>query len=131
MTRKNIVSKIHLIISVTIVIPAALIYGFSLGHFLNLSPNTIDEQNFHKALMGLYLSFSFLWILGVFKDKYLKPALISNCVFMCGLAFGRLTSIIIDGFPSMAYLYGTIGEFILGFYGLWVLKLHHHAATNP
>jgi len=122
MTRKAIISKIHLVISVIIVIPVAIIYGFDLGSFLDLNPNSIDELNFMKAVMCLYLGFSVLWVLGILKSNFLKPALWSNFIFMCALAFGRILSLIIDGVPSGAYIFGTLGEMILGAYGFWVLR---------
>ncbi|WP_422106614.1 DUF4345 domain-containing protein [Winogradskyella sp.] len=111
-----------MIISVIVVIPAAIVYGFDIGAFLDIDLNTIDEQNFSKAIMGLYFGFSILWILGILRSTYLKPALISNTVFMLALAVGRLLSTIMDGLPSEAYLFGTFGELVLGCYGLWVLN---------
>jgi fatty-acid desaturase len=83
---------------------------------------TVDEHNFYKAVMGLYLGFSTVWVLGVFKANYLKIALITNIVFMLGLGFGRLLSIALDGIPTFGYLFGTVAELFLGFYGLWVLN---------
>ena len=40
---------------------------------------------------------------------------------MIGLGFGRIISITVDGIPTSGYVYGTIGELVLGFYGLYVL----------
>lgn len=102
--------------------PVAIMYGFSPNLEFDLFPKTIDEHNFHKAIMGLYLAFSVVWLLGVFKNSYLKIALVSNIAFMLGLGFGRLLSLFIDGMPTQGYLLGTVGEFILGFYGVWVLN---------
>lgn len=122
MKHKAIITKIHLVISVIVVVPAAFIYGFDLWIFLDLNPSTIDEKNFYKAVMGVYLSFSLLWIFGVIKSKLLFAALISNSLFMLGLGLGRTISIVFDGLPSLPYLIGTLGEFGLGLYGLWVLN---------
>lgn len=116
------ITKIHLIISVVVVFPAAFIYGFNLGEFLNLNLNTIDEYNFNKAIMGLYIAFSMLWISGILRRNHLKAALISNMLFMLGLGFGRIISITLDGVPSVAYVVATVGELCLGLYGLWVLN---------
>lgn len=121
-SKKEVIIKIPLVISVLIVIPTAIIYGFQLDSLLDFKLDTVDEFNQFKAMMGLYLGFSTLWILGLFKSNYLKTALISNMIFMLGLGFGRLLSIWGDGIPSLAYLYGALGELILGFYSLWVLK---------
>lgn len=129
-SRTAIITKIHLIISVVIVVPAAFIYGFKPELVLDINYKTIDEYNFSKAVMGLYLGFAMLWLFGVFKSSLLKAALISNTIFMLGLGFGRLTSIALDGVPTQAYLFGTIGELVLGCYGLWVLKTGNKRATD-
>ena len=122
MSRREIITKIHLLISVIIVIPVAILYGFFPNVLLELTPETLDEQNFNKAVMGIYILFSALWTAALFNKAYLKTALISNILFMLGLGFGRLMSVFVDGVPSNGYAYGLIGELILGFYGLWVLK---------
>ena len=130
-SRSHFIQKIHLIISVLIVIPVGIIYGFDIDSQLEIFPKTIDEHNFLKAVMGIYLGFALLWALGIFKKAYLKAALISNMIFMLGLGFGRLLSFAADGFPSDAYLYGTFGELFLGFYGVWVLlKKNTNFAKN-
>ncbi len=129
-TKSGIVTKIHLIISILIVVPVAFLYGFNPSSEFDIHLDTIDELNAFKAIMGLYLGFSILWVLGLFRKNYLKLALVSNMIFMLGLGFGRLLSLVIDGTPTFAYIFGTFGELILGFYGLWVLKSSHHRTTN-
>ncbi|MGB3607027.1 MAG: DUF4345 domain-containing protein [Psychroserpens sp.] len=121
-TKQDIINKIHLIISACIVIPVAFVYGFKPGLSFDMFLETIDEHNFYKAIMGLYLGFSTLWILGIFKSNYLKTALITNMIFMLGLGFGRLISIAFDGIPTSGYIIGTVAELFLGCYGFWVLK---------
>ena len=111
-------------------IPVAFIYGFNPSSEFDIHINTVDEHNFFKAIMGLYLAFSTLWILGVFKSKYLKLALVTNIIFMLGLGFGRVLSCFIDGTPNFGYQFGTFAELFLGFYGLRALRLHHHSTTN-
>lgn len=122
MNKTDIISKIHLIISVLIVVPTAILYGFNANLFLEIHLETIDELNAFKAISGLYLGFSVLWLLGIRHKNFLKPALISNVVFMLGLGVGRVASIIIDGLPTLLYTLGILGELILGFYGIWILN---------
>ncbi len=122
MTKQDIITKIHLIISVIIVVPVAILYGFFPDALLELHPETLDEQNFNKAVMGIYMAFSALWTAALFNKAYLKTALISNVLFMLGLGFGRLMSVLVDGIPSNGYAIGLFGELLLGIYGLWVLK---------
>lgn len=129
-SKQGVITKIHLIISVIIVAPVAVLYGFFPDLEFDLFPKTIDEHNFYKAIMGLYLGFSVIWILGVFTKSYLKVALVCNLVFMLGLGFGRLLSFGIDGVPSFGYQFGTFAELFLGFYGVWVLVTHHQRTTN-
>ncbi len=121
-TNQQIITKIHLIISVFIVVPVAFVYGFEPSSKFDIHLNTIDEHNFFKAIMGLYLGFSILWILGIFKTNYLRLALVTNLIFMLGLGFGRLLSLFLDGTPTFGYQFGTLAEIFLGLYGLWVLN---------
>ena len=120
--KSMIITKVHLVISVLVVIPVAFLYGFNPRLKFDIHLDTVDELNAFKAIMGLYLGFSILWLLGVFKRSYLKLALVSNMIFMLGLGFGRLLSLALDGTPTFAYVFGTVGELVLGFYGFWVLK---------
>ncbi|MFT4576291.1 MAG: hypothetical protein ACI9SI_001213 [Polaribacter sp.] len=125
-TKQDFTNKIHLLISVLIVIPVSIIYGFQPSLKFDIHLDTIDEHNFFKAIMGLYLGFSILWLLGVFKPKYLKIALISNMIFMLGLGFGRILSIFLDGTPTFSYVFGTFAEIFLGLYSFWILKSKKH-----
>ncbi|MFP4844529.1 DUF4345 domain-containing protein [Winogradskyella sp. PE311] len=128
--KRDIITKIHLVISVLIVIPIAIVYGFNTSSEFDIQLNTIDEHNQFKAIMGLYLGFSMLWLLGVFKVNYLKPALITNMIFMLGLGSGRLLSWFIDGTPTFGYKFGIFAELFLGLYGLWVLKLSNQGTAD-
>ena len=121
--KQDFINKIHLIISVCIVVPVSFVYGFNPNYQFNIQINTVDEHNFFKAIMGLYLGFSILWTLGIFKNQYLKIALITNIIFMLGLGFGRVLSFFFDGTPTFSYQFGTFAELFLGLYGCWVLKI--------
>ncbi|QOD59636.1 DUF4345 domain-containing protein [Polaribacter haliotis] len=120
-TKQDFINKIHLIISVCIVIPVSFIYGFNPSLKFDIQLQTIDEHNFFKAIMGLYLGFSTLWLLGIFKNNYLKISILTNIIFMIGLGSGRILSIVLDGTPTYGYIFGTFAELFLGFYGIWVL----------
>lgn len=116
--------NLHLIISVLIVIPIGCIYGFQPNLLFDVNLNTIDEANIFKAIMGLYLAFASLWIVGILKPTFWKIATVSNMFFMLGLAFGRIISIFFDGFPSGVFVIGTLGELVLGFYAWYQLQKH-------
>ncbi|WP_225318030.1 DUF4345 domain-containing protein [Flavobacterium luteum] len=119
---KRIRKNLNLIISIFIVIPVALVYGFQPDLLFDITINSIDEANIFKAIMGLYLCFSALWIIGILKPAFWKIATVSNMVFMLGLAFGRSISILSDGMPSTLFVLGTIGELVLGIYASYLLK---------
>jgi Domain of unknown function (DUF4345) len=116
------IKNLHLILSSIIVIPGAIIYGFQSDLLFNAPISTLDQATIFKAIMGLYLGFGSLWILGVFKENYWKTATISNMIFMLGLGFGRIISLLTDGVPSTIFVLGLFGELILGFYALYQLK---------
>lgn len=118
------IQNLHLTFSVIIVFPIALIYGFLPQKIV---PNPFDFQiistdlaTILKAIMGLYVAFALLWLLGIYNQKFWVTATISNALFMLGLGFGRVISCVIDGFPSPIFSMGMIGELILGFYATWV-----------
>ncbi len=115
-------NNLHLIISSAIVISAAMTYGFNPNSFLKVDTNTIDEANILKAIFGLYLAFASLWIVGIFNKNYWKTATICNMLFMFGLGFGRIVSMILDGIPSTIFVLGTLGELVLGIYAYYQLK---------
>jgi len=54
-TKQDFIDKIHLIISVLLVVPVAFIYGFCPETLFDIQLNTIDEHNVFKAITGLYL----------------------------------------------------------------------------
>jgi hypothetical protein len=121
MITKHLSKNIHLLLSVSIVIPLAFVYGFSPNYLFDIQINSIDEANVFKAIMGIYFAFASFWIIGIIKPNYWKAATISNVLFMLGLAFGRIVSLICDGIPSSLLIYGTIGELVLATYGFVAL----------
>jgi hypothetical protein len=128
--KKHLILKLHLIISCLVVVPVAVIYGFHPNLLLEMDFLTHDEQNFAKAVMGLYLAFALFWAFGIMNKSYLKSAIVSNCIFMLGLALGRLLSVFIDGWPSAFFSLGIFGELILGLYGLFVMGSQPYKKLN-
>jgi len=116
---------LHLIVSLSIVVPTAIIYGSPsiLPQFLDIEANTIDLSNMLRAIMCLYLGISFVWILGIWKNEYWKIATQLNILFMLTLATGRVLSMLMDGLPTGGYIFGVIAEFLLGFYSIYQLKV--------
>lgn len=119
-----ILKNLHLFLSLSIVVPTAIIYGSPsiLPEYLDIQVNTVDFSNMLKAIMCLYLGISIVWILGIWKTKYWKTATQLNILFMLSLAIGRMISILMDGFPTGGYIFGIIAEFVLGSYSIFQLK---------
>jgi Domain of unknown function (DUF4345) len=120
--RNTVIQNLHFYISIPIVIVVALIYGFQPNLLFDIQPNSVDEHNVYKAIMGIYLAFAFFWSLALVQKQYWKAATISNILFMLGLALGRLISFAVDGIPSSLLFLGCFGELIIAFYGYYLLK---------
>ncbi|VXB36437.1 conserved membrane hypothetical protein [Flavobacterium sp. 9R] len=114
-----IAKHLHLILSAGIVFSVAMVYGFQPTLVFDVTISSIDEANIFKAIMGLYLGFAALWIIGVFKAQFWTIATLSNVVFMLGLAAGRIISILFDGLPSGIFVLGIFGELVLGCFAIY------------
>ena len=119
-----IFKNLHLIVSISIVIPTAIIYGSpsALPNYLDIQVNSIDLSNMLKAIMCLYFGISLVWILGIWKTKYWKIATKLDILFMISIAIGRALSMLIDGLPTGGYIFGILVEFVLGLYSIYQLK---------
>ena len=126
--------NLHLLISVLVVIPIAFTYGLfpseMLPRLFDFEVQTIDLKNVFRAIMGLYLAFVAFWILGILNQKFWTAATIANLLFMTGLAFGRLISFIIDGLPSLVFVFGTFGELVLGIFSAFNLVKYSKAKSS-
>lgn len=128
----SILKNLHLLISLAIVVPFAFIYGLSpaenLPRLFDFTVETTDLTNVFRAIMGLYLGISAVWIIGIVKPHLWKTATILHIVFMLGLALGRTISLILDGLPSQPFVTGLILELGLGIYG--ILQWRKYAKTG-
>jgi hypothetical protein len=120
------VKNLHLGLSSLIVIAVGLAYGINsskvLPFFFDFKVESIDLSNVFRALMGLYLGLATYWIIGIFKIKHWRNATLMSTIFMGGLAFGRIISIIFDGIPSFAFSIGTVLEIMFMIWGIRNLK---------
>lgn len=117
-----LIKNLHLLISSFIIIPIGIIYGFAPELLFDINLKSVDEHNIFKAVMGLYIAFGLLFLLGVFDTKFWKSATIANAFLMFGLASGRIISLFLDGIPSTIFCFGIIGEMILGTFALYQYK---------
>lgn len=122
MKKVSIIKNLHLVLSSFIIIPVGLVYGFAANLLFDIHLNSVDEHNVFKAVMGLYIAFGILFILGIFDAKFWKSATITNAFLMFGLASGRILSLFSDGIPSAIFCIGIVGEITLGAYALYQYK---------
>jgi len=117
MQQNSIQQNVHLLLSSVIVIAAALVYGLSpstvLPQLFDFQVQTPDLSNVFRAIMGLYLAFALFWIVGMLTPNLWKAATLSQILFMGGLAVGRIISLAVDGWGSILFSLGTLGEIIL------------------
>jgi Domain of unknown function (DUF4345) len=118
--------NLHLQCSIAIVIFAGLIYGASpsslLPKVLDIKVETADLKNVFRAVMGLYFGMAIFWSMGTRQYLLWQPATISNVLFMGGLGFGRLLSMVADGVPTPVFALGCFGELALAVWGWYNLK---------
>jgi thiol:disulfide interchange protein len=84
--------------------------------------DNINLANIFRAMMGLYLTMSAVWIMGIVKPRLWTTATITNITFMGGLALGRLVSLASDGVPGKYFLTGLVLELVLAIWGIINLK---------
>jgi hypothetical protein len=113
--------NLHLTVSTLIIIPVALAYGLYpqmvLPLLFDFNVEVINLVSIFRAMMGLYLGMSLIWIMGIIRSKFWITATITNITFMGGLALGRLVSLAIDGVPGIYFLIGSIVELSLAIWG--------------
>ena len=118
--------KAFLILSAIGLIPIALSYGLlpekSMNLLFQMEDLELSQLHILRAVMGLYLGFAFFWIVGALKQQHQKAALYSLVIFMLGLAFGRIISVIIDGIPNFILLVYLGLELVFGTIGILLLK---------
>ena len=117
--------KLHLGISAVVVIFAAIVYGGApktlLPIFFDFRLENLELKNIFRGIMGLYIAFACYWIWALKQPKYWKGATLCNVIFMGGLAFGRIISLIVDG-VSIQYTVNMLLEFFMMVWGIYNLK---------
>ncbi len=119
-------ARLYLLVSAAGLTAVALSYGVApatvLPKLLDITVEGTDLTHVFRAIMGLYLGMIVLWVLGAFRPSLTRAAVIAEIAFMCGLAVGRVLSIVVDGMPSIALLGYTGVEIAMAAWGLLVLK---------
>jgi len=117
----KLIKNLHLGMSSFTIIIMSLIYGISpskiLPLFFDIKVESIDLNNVFRAIMGLYFGMAIYWIIGIIKSSQWRSATLINIIFMGGLAFGRIISLVIDGI-SIPYSKGLVLELIFMSWGI-------------
>ncbi len=118
--------NLHLCISAAAVVIVGLAYGCCpdqcLPLWMDITIQSTDSFHLLRATMGLYLGFAAYWMYGTIHAQQWRNATLTVVVFMSALACGRLTSIVLDGFPSLIFTIGLIVEIALALWGISNLK---------
>jgi hypothetical protein len=66
---------------------------------------SVNEANMVRgAYGGLFVASALLFVLGALHARFTRPALIYLLTFMLGFAAGRMSSVVVDGVPSVLVL---------------------------
>lgn len=106
-------------------VPVALSYGLtparSLPWLFGINASDVNTQHIFRAIMGLYLASLCFWIVGAMVGRIRVPALWSLFVFMSGLALGRISSLMLDGWPHPLLVVYLVLELGVAGAALWLL----------
>ena len=118
-------SQILLLSAAVGLAPVALSYGLaperSLPWLFGIDASGVNSRHIFRAIMGLYLASLCFWILGAAVGRFRVPALWSLFVFMSGLALGRISSLMLDGWPHPLLVVYTVLELVVASAALWFL----------
>jgi hypothetical protein len=118
--------KAYLWVSAVGLLPVAFSYGvapeISLDWLYGIAVQAPNEAHIFRAIMGLYLAMVALWVLGATQQRFERPAIIGEVVFMSGLAAGRLLSVLLDGWPHWLLVGFIAVEVTLAIAGIVLLK---------
>jgi hypothetical protein len=77
--------------------------------------------------MGLYLGMICFWLSGALRPELRIPALWTVFVFVTGIAFGRVLSLVIDGWPQPLFVAYLLAEIALAATSLALIVLTRDA----
>lgn len=127
-TKTENASKTFLLATAMALFPVSFTYGFlpegTMNLLFGIDSTVVDVnlKNMLRALMGLYLAMVALWMIGAFRVKYRKVALLTLVFFMFGVAAGRAFSFLLDGIPDWPFVFFFFAEIVMGSVGLRLLN---------
>ena len=129
-------SRFWLIFSAAGPLPISLSYGIAtnliLPNLLDINPLDGNLVHVFRAIIGLCLATIVLWLLGAIRcGALMRPALISDIVFMSGLAAGWLLSLPVDGWPSPMLTVYIVAELVFAAWGVMGLRRVDSMHSEP
>jgi hypothetical protein len=128
------IRNLHLFTTALVVIAAAGFYGIypdkTLPLLFDFRVQSTDLNHVFRAIMGAYLAFAAYWIVGIAQPQHWRNATLLNVLFMGGLAFGRLVSIVVDGIPSAAFCLAPLLELFCMIWGIVNLNRNLNTLSN-
>ena len=94
----------------------------SLPFLYGISLTNKNMANIFRAVTGLYMAFAVFWFLSAFHIELYFSAILSLILFMSGIAFGRIASIILDGLPDIIIVGYLIMELVLLSMGYFLIS---------
>jgi hypothetical protein len=94
----------------------------SLKYLYNMTVEDVNSKHIFRAMTGLYFAMIGMWFLGATKEKYREVAIYAMAIFMLGLAFGRILSLLIDGIPHWLLIFYAVAEIYSGVVALFLIN---------
>tara|TARA_R110002051_G_scaffold34256_3_gene76355 strand:- start:85201 stop:85587 length:387 start_codon:yes stop_codon:yes gene_type:complete len=117
--------NLNLFLSGIIVIIAGLVYGsnptYIMPELLGFEVVELELKNMLRAVMGIYIGVGLFWVLGSINARLWYGATVCNVLFMGGISFGRIVSILFDG-VSPLFTPALVLEVLFFAWGLYNLK---------
>lgn len=113
--------NLQLGVSTTMVVIMGMSYGMApetaLTKLVGMEVHNVELLNVFRSLMGLYLAFGLLFLIGIRNHKYWVTSTLMSVFFFGGLAMGRVVSDLLDG-VSTVFTMVLVTELILAFWGI-------------
>jgi hypothetical protein len=94
---------------------------FGMAFLQKCSLNIAACSVYSKWRTESWLTRLCFWVLGAAVGKFRVPALWSLFVLMSGLALGRISSLMLDGWPHPLLVVYTVLELVVASVALWFL----------
>lgn len=90
---------------------ACLFFPFETASGVDFELKSVTATvDFRATYGGLLIGIGIFFVISLFRQNFIRPALYLQALSLGGFAFGRLTGIILDGMPKPVIIYFTVAE---------------------